>query len=135
MGPGGRAGGESAPGGGPTFARVGAKGTDGRGGGPGPPARRADAPGDGAQSKEPLGFVLRPRDDFAELEIDPGSRAGAGLPHFARIDASAEYEPLRAVLGRGGKGLPGLSRGGGLVEEPFRRSGVLTAPYSSACAS
>ena len=36
----------------------------------------------GAQSEEPLGFLLRPRHDFAELEIDPGSRDRCATTSF-----------------------------------------------------
>jgi hypothetical protein len=40
-------------------------------------------PGCGSQSKEPLGFVLLQRHDFAQLAVDPTACAGAGLYHRA----------------------------------------------------
>ena len=79
----------------------------------------------GAQSKEPLGVLLRPRDHFAELEVGAGSRGRARLHHPARIDAFAASEPFRAVLGGRGTSLPGLSLGGNLAKEPLRGGGIL----------
>src|ERR1700677_1107714 len=110
---------------GATFAFAGPDGAGPSRGGIGAGTFFAGRPGGHSQSKEPLGFVFVPRNHFAQLAADSTAAGGAGLHHRPRTDAPAGVESFAALLGPGGKGLPGLPARGRMAQAEFRPGRVL----------